>query len=363
VSDLRLVDITKLYGDRVAAENVSIAIPEGQFFTILGASGSGKTTCLRIVAGYLKPDRGAVLIGGVDVTKHRPYRRNLGMVFQQYALFPHLTVAQNISFGLKTRRVPSAELKARTLEALRLVQLEDYAGHRPDQLSGGQRQRVALARAVVIRPDVLLLDEPLSALDLKLREQLRAGLKAIQRKLGITTILVTHDQGEALSLSDQVAVMAEGHILQVAAPRMIYDRPANAYVANFVGRSNFIPATVGERSSDGWHHVLNFAGRSGPPITIRGQQSGIFAVGEHCFVFLRPEDAVLGPAHQNRVEAKVTHAEYVGDSWHVSCEDSRGTPLQVKIGPKTSVPDAGSSVIVSWSNDVGCLLKDDSHVG
>lgn len=237
---VRLEGISKAYGATHAARDVDLEVKEGELVTLLGASGSGKTTCLRIVAGFIEPSAGRVLIGGEDVTRVPPHRRNTGMVFQHYALFPHLTVAENVAFGLEVRRLSRAEVGVRTREALRLVRLEGLAERRPGQLSGGQKQRVALARAVVISPRVLLLDEPLGALDQKLREELQGEIKRVQETLGITTIFVTHDQSEALSLSDRIVVMRDGVIEQAGTPTEIYARPRNAFVADFVGSSNLV---------------------------------------------------------------------------------------------------------------------------
>jgi ABC-type Fe3+/spermidine/putrescine transport system ATPase subunit len=355
---VRLSGVSKKYGNRLAVENMTLDIGEGEFFTILGASGSGKTTCLRMIAGYVKPTSGSILIGGKDVTSFPSYRRNVGMVFQQYALFPHLTVAQNVAFGLKVRRVPSAERIERTNEALRLVHLEDFGSRRTDQLSGGQRQRVALARAVVIKPDVLLLDEPLSALDLKLREELRSGVKAIQQRLGITTLLVTHDQGEALSMSDRVAVMADGKILQVASPTALYQRPVSKYVASFVGRINLLAGTIAERSSDACRHVFRLAVAGTTDIEILGTQSDTFSQGEVCVAVFRPEDACLGDEYTNKIRVTIDRSEYVGDGWLLTCTEPGGSIIRVRLPPRAAVPAIQSEVLISWPSDACSLLKE-----
>ena len=218
MSQVRLDTVSKHYGAELAVDRVSLTIGEAEFVTLLGASGSGKTTCLRMVAGFVAPTSGRVFIGEADVTRLPPQKRDTAMVFQQYALFPHLTVAQNVAFGLKVRRLPRAEIEARVREVLDLVQLGAFAGRFPNQLSGGQKQRVALARAVVVRPKILLLDEPLGALDLKLREELQVEIKRVQSTLGVTTLFVTHDQGEALSMSDRIGVMHCGRIVQIDTP-------------------------------------------------------------------------------------------------------------------------------------------------
>jgi putative spermidine/putrescine transport system ATP-binding protein len=240
VPDVRLVELTKRYGDVVAVDRVSVDIASGEFFTMLGPSGSGKTTTLRMIAGFELPDAGAVELGGRDVSRLAPYARDVNTVFQDYALFPHMTVAQNVEYGLKIRKVARARRTDAVAEALEMVRLGQLGKRRPGQLSGGQRQRVALARAIVNRPRVLLLDEPLGALDLKLRQEMQHELKRIQTEVGITFIYVTHDQEEALTMSDRMAVFNEGGIVQVGVPAEIYEHPADAFVAGFVGTSNVL---------------------------------------------------------------------------------------------------------------------------
>jgi putative spermidine/putrescine transport system ATP-binding protein len=239
---VRLTGLRKTYGQVVAIERLSLDIAAGEFFTMLGPSGSGKTTTLRLIAGFEPPDSGAVELHGVDVTRKPPYERPVNTVFQDYALFPHMNVAENVGYGLRVQRVPKRERGERVAEALRMVRLPDIGKRRPVQLSGGQRQRVALARAMVNRPRVLLLDEPLGALDLKLRQEMQMELKAIQRELSdaITFVYVTHDQEEALTMSDRIAVFSDGRIEQVGTPGEIYERPANDFVAGFVGTSNIV---------------------------------------------------------------------------------------------------------------------------
>ena len=236
--------VSRIYGEVRAVDDVSFAIEPGEFFAMLGPSGSGKTSCLRLVAGFDTPDRGQVLLDGADVSSVPPYDRNVNTVFQDYALFPHMTVLQNVAYGPRVRGVAVAEREQRAREMLELVQLGAQGGRRPSQLSGGQRQRVALARALINQPKVLLLDEPLGALDLRLREEMQIELKSLQKKLGITFVFVTHDQGEALSMADRVAVFNKGRIEQLAAPRELYLRPATPFVARFVGSSNVANAAL-----------------------------------------------------------------------------------------------------------------------
>jgi putative spermidine/putrescine transport system ATP-binding protein len=232
--------IRKTYGDVVAVASIDLEIARGEFFTMLGPSGSGKTTTLRIIAGFERPDSGRVELNGADVTRRPPYERDVNTVFQDYALFPHMTVADNVEYGLRVKGVRRQERRSRAEDALALVRLEGFGGRRPVQLSGGQRQRVALARAIVNHPEVLLLDEPLGALDLKLRQEMQTELKRIQQQVGITFVYVTHDQEEALTMSDRIAVFSQGRIDQIGTPAEIYERPANEFVAAFVGISNLL---------------------------------------------------------------------------------------------------------------------------
>jgi putative spermidine/putrescine transport system ATP-binding protein len=259
--DVRLERLRKLYGDVVAVAGVDLEVARGEFFTMLGPSGSGKTTTLRLIAGFEQPDDGAVFLGDRDVTRDPPYGRDVNTVFQDYALFPHMTVGENVAYGLKIKRVPRAERRERVDEALRTVRLTGYGDRRPGQLSGGQRQRVALARALVNHPRVLLLDEPLGALDLKLRQEMQIELKRIQREVGITFIYVTHDQDEALTMSDRVAVFNEGRIEQVGPPAEVYEHPLTEFVAGFVGISNLLE-------------------RNGRAISVRPEKIRILANGE-----------------------------------------------------------------------------------
>ncbi|MEY2583571.1 MAG: putative spermidine/putrescine transport system ATP-binding protein [Ilumatobacteraceae bacterium] len=244
---IQLVRLRKSFGDVVAVDDIDLEIFEGEFFSLLGPSGSGKTTVLRMIAGFELPTAGAVLLQGNDVSQLAPYDRDVNTVFQDYALFPHLSVLENIEYGLKVRKVGKADRRRRATEMLEAVRLAEYGQRRPNQLSGGQRQRIALARALVNHPKVLLLDEPLGALDLKLREEMQVELKSIQRDVGITFVFVTHDQGEALSMSNRIAVFNNGRVEQVGTPREIYDHPATAFVAGFVGISNVLTA---ERSQE-----------------------------------------------------------------------------------------------------------------
>ncbi len=293
-----LVGLRKTYGDVVAVDEVSLEIARGEFFTMLGPSGSGKTTTLRMIAGFERPDRGRIELAGQDVASLPPFERPVNTVFQDYALFPHMTVQENVEYGLAVKKVPKAERRARAAEVLELVRLDQHGDRKPGQLSGGQRQRVALARAIVNRPQVLLLDEPLGALDLKLRQEMQIELKRIQQEVGITFIYVTHDQEEALTMSDRIAVFDRGRIAQVGPPATVYEHPASEFIAGFVGVSNVI-AVDGRR------------------VTVRPEKIHL----------LDPQEA---PASGARVEEGVVQdVQYVGPvtRYHVTLD--RGGELQV----------------------------------
>ncbi|MCC7103549.1 MAG: ABC transporter ATP-binding protein, partial [Chloroflexi bacterium] len=308
--------ISKRFSDTLAVDDVSLTVCEGEFLSLLGPSGCGKTTTLRVVAGFEQPDQGRVLFGGDDVTEIPPYRRGIGMVFQSYALFPHMTVAENIAYGLRRRRVSREEISARTADILNLVHLPGLEQRYPRQLSGGQQQRVAIARALVIRPRVLLLDEPLSNLDAKLREGMRIELRQIQREVGITAIYVTHDQEEALALSDRIAVMDHGRIAQVGTPYQIYQAPEDPFVAQFIGRSNILRGVV-ERV-DGSEVVLRSAGG----LVVTGRTSGHLGVGDEAIAVVRHEQAKLtdpATAVPNLFEGRVQFVTYYGSSVLVLC--------------------------------------------
>ena len=352
MSDVVLEQVRKAYGDVVAVRGVDLRVTPGEFVTLLGPSGCGKTTCLRMVAGFVEPDAGRILLGGQDVTRIPPYRRNTGMVFQSYALFPHRTVAANIAFGMQMRGVTRSEVEARTKEALRLVRLETLAERYPAELSGGQKQRVALARAVVIRPEVLLLDEPLGALDLKLREELQVEIRRVQSTLGITTLFVTHDQGEALGMSDRVAVMRDGEIAQIDTPSALYERPNSAYVANFVGRTNLVEVVVQSHDSGGV-----CVGANGATFDVVGGQQSAFAVGERCLLAARPEHVGIGRGETNVLAAKVLDVSYRGSIWNVELLGSYNEPLSAQIRAGEPVPQIGERVTLSFAPGRCFLLK------
>src|ERR671924_1293676 len=297
---VRLERVTKRFGDLVAVREVSLDIPRGEFFTMLGPSGCGKTTTLRMVAGFEEPSEGRVRLDGEDVTGRPAFKRSTNTVFQSYALFPHLSVEKNVAFGLQRRKLDRAEVRRRVSEELERVGLAAEVKRRPAQLSGGQQQRVALARALVNRPAVLLLDEPLGALDLKLRKQLQVELKRIQRDVGITFLYVTHDQEEALTMSDRIAVMNHGRIEQVADPEEVYDKPATTFVASFIGVSNLMPGVV-KKAGDRGEIELD-AG-----VSVHASVNG-FGAGERCHAVVRPEKLQIRFA-EDRADAKLPNVE------------------------------------------------------
>jgi len=304
--EIHLEELTKQFGEVVAVDGIDVRMPGGEFFTMVGPSGCGKTTTLRMIAGFERPTSGRIVLDDVDVAQVPPHRRNVNTVFQSYALFPHLDVAGNVGFGLKYKRLTKEEHRLKVAEALSLVQLGDYAKRKPGQLSGGQQQRVALARALVLTPQVLLLDEPLGALDARLRKDLQVELKALQAELGITFVFVTHDQEEALTMSDRVAVMSGGRVEQAGTPREIYEEPATLFVADFLGVSNLIDA---EASADGEGCALRVGER-----TLRATAGATGARGA-VKAMIRPERVAVEPqgtAGDNRLPGMVERAVYVG---------------------------------------------------
>lgn len=315
---IELRDIVKRFGEVTALDHVSLCVRDGEFFSLLGPSGCGKTTCLRIIAGFETPQSGEVLLHDRSIGAIPPYQRNVNTVFQSYALFPHMSVFDNVAFGLRMRHVPKPEIAQRVAEALALVRLDNYGARRPRQLSGGQQQRVALARALVNHPDVLLLDEPLGALDQKLRKDMQMELKSLQERVGITFILVTHDQEEALALSDRIAVMHDGKTLQVGTPTEIYERPTSRFVADFIGETNFLEGAV-QTVRDGYAEVQTTDG-----LHLRGSTSGYVAPGSAVTVSVRPEKVRLAPTPEettstsaNQFPVTVERVSYIGSDTRI----------------------------------------------
>src|SRR5262245_29841528 len=305
-------DVTKIFGDFTAVDDLSLSIYEKEFFALLGGSGSGKSTLLRMLAGFDEPTRGRILLDGQDLRGIPPYRRPLNMMFQSYALFPHMTVEANIGFGLKQEGMPKAEIDARVKEMLKLVKLEQFAKRKPHQLSGGQRQRVALARSVAKRPKVLLLDEPLGALDKKLREETQFESMDLQQELGLTFMVVTHDQEEAMTMADRIAIMDKGEVIQVATPPEIYEAPGSRFVASFVGNINMFEGRVSGRNGKGAEIAVGDA-----DMTIRSESGGDIADGTDVTFAIRPEKIAVSsrkPADGlNAAEGEIYDIAYLGD--------------------------------------------------
>jgi putative spermidine/putrescine transport system ATP-binding protein len=356
---VRVHDVSVVYGTAPALRDLSIEARPGEMLALLGPSGCGKTTLLRAIAGFLA-HTGEIYIGEARATHLPSHRRNLGMVFQDYALFPHMTVADNVGFGLRMRRVPRDDRAARVQEAIALVGLGEVGQRLPRQLSGGQQQRVALARALVIRPSVLLLDEPLSALDRKLREEMELELRLLQKRVGITTIFVTHDQEEALAISDRIAVMHEGRVLQVGTPEEIYDSPRHEFVSAFVGKANRLRAIVVGREDE----LLLCELSGGARLRLRG----VAAVGAAIEFAVRPEKIVVAAPDaplDNRAEGKITNRIYLGMYTELRVEIASGQELTVVCQNTQPAATAttlrpGQAVILGWNADAGHLLAQHS---
>ncbi len=325
---IRLKGVSRHFGSVRAVDDVDLEIREGEFFSLLGPSGSGKTTCLRLIAGFDQPTSGAVEIFGTDATATPPYRRPVNTVFQDYALFPHLNVRENVAYGPKVRGDPGPVRRRLADEALDLVALGGFGDRRPSELSGGQRQRVALARALVMEPRVLLLDEPLGALDPKLREQMQGELKALQRRLGIAFVFVTHDQAEALSMSDRMAVFNEGRVQQLGTPQEVYDRPQKPFVADFVGSSNVLPPEMVERLT-----------------------------GKAARASLRPESIRMG---SGGVSGTVARRYFLGSATRIEVA-SEGVTLNVLLPKGSEVPATGADVSLVWEADALHVMPGDDH--
>ena len=353
MGQVRLENVSKVFKETVAVDDISLTFEEGKFFSLLGPSGCGKTTTLRMIGGFEEPTSGRVFIGGGDVTDVPPHKRNVNTAFQSYALFPHLNVFENVAFGLKRRKAPKAEIARRVNDMLSLVALGGYENRRIQQLSGGQQQRVALARALVNEPQVLLLDEPLGALDLKLRKQMQLELKRIQSEVGITFIYVTHDQEEAMTMSDTVAVMNSGRVEQVGAPQEVYERPATEFVASFLGAANLLDGKL--ESVDGALAKVSLA--AGGTISLPAEH--LPSTELPLRVGVRPEKVHLRAAGdgaynrngENSIEAVVAISTYTGVSTSYECTTSDGTTMVVyvqNLEASERLPGAGSRVRLTW---------------
>jgi len=350
-----LYDVTKRFDDVVAVDHIDLEIADGEFFSLLGPSGCGKTTTLRMIAGLEFPTEGSIKIFGEEVALTPPNKRPVNTVFQSYALFPHMTVSENVAFGLEMRNIDRNEVRSRVAAAIDLVRLSGMEDRKPKQLSGGQQQRVALARALVNRPKVLLLDEPLGALDLKLRQAMQIELKDIQREVGITFVYVTHDQVEALTMSDRIGIMNQGRLLQVGPAEEIYERPANRFVADFIGETNFIDGVVvaeGHVEVGSGHRV-----RVGTDVP----------VGTRVTLMLRPEKIQLHPPaaspnslDRNLLEGKVRHRLYLGDALYYEIDLGLGDTIDVRVENIPSIPrfEPGDPVVVSFHHDAADALTE-----
>lgn len=351
MSSISLAGVSKHFGAIKAVDSISLDVRQGEFLTILGPSGSGKTTLLGVISGLVDPTGGRIEIGDKEVTWIKPADRNIGLVFQSYALFPHMSVFDNVAFPLTVRNIDRTEIERRVMETLRLVRLEGLEQRRPKALSGGQQQRVALARAVVFRPDILLLDEPLAALDRKLREEVQVELRQLQRSLGITTILVTHDQEEALSLSDRILVLSEGRLQQVAAPEEAYLKPANRFVADFLGTANFLEGTL---DAAGPQTCIRLDDGDSVPCAATDTAPGHPVLG-----VVRPERVQLRSGDSaDGMAAKVLDAIYLGQAVRYHLKSESGRPM-VAVAVDGSVRfRPGDSVSVSWKPEDVWIIPD-----
>ena len=352
---VELIGVTKRFGDDVVAvDDLELTIGDGEFFSLLGPSGCGKTTTLRMIAGFEFPTEGSIRIHGAEMGLKPPNERPVNTVFQSYALFPHMTVFDNVAFGLQMKKVPSAEVETRVRRVLDQVQLSRRADARPEQLSGGMQQRVALARALVNEPEVLLLDEPLGALDLKLRQNMQYELKDLQSRVGITFVYVTHDQEEALTMSDRIGVMSDGRLLQVGDSREIYERPRSRFVADFIGDINLIDAEIARDGAARLRNGAEVAIPSGHPL------SGPITLA------LRPEGLALhgngipAPSGHNGIRARITRRTYFGDVYYYDVDAGLGEPIEVKEEnrPDIGTHDVGDEVVVSWAVEAANLVSE-----
>ncbi len=347
--------VTKYYGQVLAVDDVSLEVSEGEFVTLLGPSGCGKSTLLRLVSGFIEPTSGDIRLHGDSVLGVPPHHRNTSMVFQDYALFPHRTVAQNLAFGLRMRKMAKADIATRVEAMLDLLDLPGMGERRIGEISGGQQQRVALCRALIVEPAVLLLDEPLGALDFKLRKQMQSELKRIQRQVGITFIYVTHDQEEAITMSDRVAVMNAGRFEQCATPEEVYRRPASAFVADFVGEANQMACTVS--AVDG--ATLRLLNESGESFTAQTRDGLDLAAGDHVVLVVRPENIELDAAPGadfDGVHATVDEVVFTGATVMISARLGDGSTLAISVKPGQALPEAGATVGLTWAPDAAVVV-------
>ncbi|MBO66801.1 MAG: Fe3+/spermidine/putrescine ABC transporter ATP-binding protein [Acidiferrobacteraceae bacterium] len=352
---IKILSVSKCFGEVIAVNDVSINIKKGEFFSLLGPSGCGKTTLLRLLAGFEMPDKGEIIIDGIEMNGVPPHQRPTNMVFQSYAIFPHLDVTANVAYGLRKSGLSKAQITQRVTEALELVKLSGYEARKSNELSGGQRQRVALARALIMRPKVLLLDEPLGALDKKLREEMQIELRTLQEQIGITFVFVTHDQEEALTMSDRMAVMGDGIIQQVGTPREIYEQPVSRTVATFIGNINLLEGIVLSRSSAALSVELPIFGK----VEIRNSGPGR-AVGETVSCVIRPENLSIGASPtDSSIGVILQRSAYFGKSTYfiVRAEDS-SIEITVSMQNSRVAPQAGSHLWISWDSSDLVILDE-----
>jgi spermidine/putrescine transport system ATP-binding protein len=361
--DVKLVDVVKKFGDAIAVDHVNLEVEDGEFFSLLGPSGCGKTTTLRMIGGFEAPTSGLIELQGQDVTWLPPYKRNVNTVFQNYALFPHLTIYENVAFGLRRKGTKDAEVKSRVTDMLALVELSGFEARRPTQISGGQAQRVALARALINKPAVLLLDEPLGALDLKLRKQMQVELKRIQQEVGITFIYVTHDQEEAMTMSDRIAVMNKGRYEQLGEPESLYERPTTRFVAGFLGVSNLLPGSV--EGNDGTYAAVRLADdtRVRAPRALVGEEATVSVGVRPEKIRLREAEAET-PSGHNEMSGVVRDASYLGVSTQYQVEARGGATItvyeqNVERATKAELWAPGEAVRLTWSPDHTFVVRDD----
>ncbi|CAN7210557.1 ABC transporter ATP-binding protein [Acidovorax sp. LjRoot118] len=351
MSFLQLTDVTKFYGSTCAVQAMNLSVEKGEFVSLLGPSGCGKTTTLQMVAGFEAVTNGRIELDGRDITHAKANTRGLGIVFQSYALFPHMTVADNVSFGLEMRKMPKAERKERVAQALGLVHLEAHATRFPRELSGGQRQRVALARALVIEPPVLLLDEPLSNLDAKLREEMQFELRQIQRKVGATTVMVTHDQSEAMSISDRVVVMEAGRATQIDHPHRVYEHPRTRFISTFVGKANLLPGKVTASGAARTHVAVGSLA-----VQVEGPE---FRPGAAVLLSVRPEKLQLVPAVQGRLDGEVGERFFLGSQWLYRVATPVGDLMVLVPNDGRNALNEGDRTGVDWPDHCMRLLPAD----
>lgn len=353
-AELVIQQLSKRYSSFDAVAGVDLAISPGEFVTMLGPSGSGKSTVLNMIAGFIEPTTGKILLNSVDIAALPPYKRNIGMVFQSYTLFPHMTVEKNVAFPLEQRKIPRSEIKKRVVQALELVQLKEYLDRYPRQLSGGQQQRVAIARAIVYEPKLLLMDEPFGALDKKLREAMQLEMKRIHHELGITFIFVTHDQEEALILSDRIAVFNAGRIQQIGTAEDLYDRPQTLFVADFIGESNKIRGTVGHGDACSWVESASFRVFASANMQVAAGQEGIVVIRPERAAFLQPHEP-LQP-NFSALEGAIMNIVYLGSLRRVFVKLDCGVPVTVSVGPGEEIPSVDGRVRVGWAPDDALLV-------